>query len=150
MSSPHDVLTERIAAAMRDVIANAVLTNEGIARNYGLNVVDLQTLGMIAGAERALTAGEVSHLTGLPTSTTTRVIDRLERGGFVHRAVDPSDRRKVVVEADIEKLRGGEDPYAAIMDGMRRLHAGFTPDELDLVARYLETMNRSSSLGPQR
>jgi DNA-binding MarR family transcriptional regulator len=142
LSSPHDVLTERIAAAMRDVIANAVLTNEGIARNYGLNV--------IAGAGRALTAGEVSHLTGLPTSTTTRVIDRLERGGFVHRAVDPSDRRKVVVEADIEKLRGGEDPYAAIMDGMRRLHAGFTPDELDLVARYLETMNRSSSLGPPR
>jgi DNA-binding MarR family transcriptional regulator len=146
VSSPHEALTERIAAAMRDVIANAVLTNEGIARTYGLNVVDLQTMGMIAGAGRALTAGEVSQLTSLPTSTTTRVIDRLERGGFVHRTVDPLDRRKVVIEADLDKLRSGEDPYAAIMDGMRRLHEGFTPAELELVARYLETMGRTSGL----
>ena len=32
--------TERISLAMRRVIANAVLTNERIARGIGLNVVD--------------------------------------------------------------------------------------------------------------
>ena len=32
---------------MRALIANAVLTNERIARGIGLNVVDLQTFGII-------------------------------------------------------------------------------------------------------
>src|SRR4051812_41742950 len=110
MSSPdqkRDDFTPRIADAMRAVIANAVLNNERIARTFGLNVVDLQTLGIIASAQRPLTAGEVSTLTEMPTSTTTRVLDRLERGEFVRRSVDPSDRRKVVIEADLSKIRGG-------------------------------------------
>jgi DNA-binding MarR family transcriptional regulator len=29
---------------------------------------------------------------------TTRLIDRLERAGFVRRVADPADRRKVIVE----------------------------------------------------
>lgn len=134
-------MTEHIAGLMRTVIANAVLTNERIARTFGLNVVDMQTLGMIAAAERPMTAGEVSQATALPTSTTTRVLDRLERGGFVRRTADPHDRRKVVIEADLSNVRSGDDPYAAIVVGMRTMHAGFTPDELETVARYLEAMN---------
>ena len=51
-----------------------------------------------------MTAGEISARTDLPTSTTTRVIDRLEKIGFVRRTSDPADRRKVVVEAIPERL----------------------------------------------
>lgn len=136
MSSADD----RIAQAMRRVIANAVLTNERIARGIGLNVVDLQTFGIILDAERPLTAGEISTATELPTSTTTRVIDRLEKGGFVRRASDPSDRRKVVIEPIHERLASFQDAYADILDGLRRLHEGFTSGELETVARYLEAM----------
>ena len=139
----QDELTERIAAAMRDVIASAVLTNERIARGFGLNVVDLQTFGIVAASPVPLTAGELSARTELPTSTTTRVIDRLEKAGFVRRSPDPTDRRKVVVHPNLAKLADMTDPYAAVMDGMRRLHEGFDTGELTVVARYLETMARS-------
>ncbi|HEX7834473.1 MAG TPA: MarR family transcriptional regulator, partial [Pseudolysinimonas sp.] len=119
MSSPDsttEALTDRIAAGMRSVIADAVLTNERIARGVGLNVVDLQTFGIILGSGRAMSAGEISAATDLPTSTTTRVIDRLEKIGFVRRTSDPSDRRKVVVEAIPSRLDDFQDAYAEILD----------------------------------
>jgi DNA-binding MarR family transcriptional regulator len=137
----RDELTARIADAMRDVISDAVLTNERIARGYGINVVDLQTLGVIMREQRGLTPGEISQLTDQPTSTVTRVLDRLENAGFVHRAPDPSDRRRTMIHPDAERLLSADDnPYAAVMEGLVRLHAGFSPDELEVVARYLETM----------
>ena len=136
MSSSDD----RIAYAMRRVIADAVLTNERIARGIGLNVVDLQTFGVILDSGRQLTAGEISTLTELPTSTTTRVIDRLEKGGFVRRTSDPADRRKVVIEPILERLASFQNAYAEIIADMSRLNEGFSAAELDTVARYLEAM----------
>jgi DNA-binding MarR family transcriptional regulator len=142
-------ITDRIASAMRTVIANAVLTNERIARGVGLNVVDLQTFGIILESGRPVTAGELSSRTELPTSTTTRVIDRLEKIGFVRRTSDPADRRKVVVEAIPERLADFQDAYAPIVEGLRRLHEGFEPAELEIIARYLEAMGSpSASEGP--
>ena len=131
---------DRIAVAIRRVIANAVLTNERIARGIGLNVVDLQTFGIILDTDRHLTAGEISTRTELPTSTTTRVLDRLEKGGFVRRTSDPSDRRKVVIEPIPERLASFQNAYADILDNLRRMHEGFSPAELETVARYLEAM----------
>jgi DNA-binding MarR family transcriptional regulator len=124
-----------------------VLTNERIARGVGLNVVDLQTFGIILSSGRPMTAGEISARTELPTSTTTRVIDRLEKIGFVRRSSDPGDRRKVVVQAIPERLAAFQDAYAPIVEGMRRLNAGFDAAELEVVARYLEAMSVSDDLG---
>lgn len=143
MSNPGSAdpdITERIAGAMRIAIANAVLTNERIARGVGLNVVDLQTFGIMMQAGQAMSAGQISAATGLPTSTTTRVIDRLEKGGFARRTSDPGDRRKVVVEALTDRLADFQDSYAAILDEMSVLHERFDAAELEVVARYLEGM----------
>ena len=45
-----------------------------------------------------MTSGELARRTGLTTGATTRLIDRLEKGGHVRRVLDPADRRKVIVE----------------------------------------------------
>lgn len=142
MSSRSEV-SARIVELMQLVIASSVMTNERIARSMGLNVVDLQALGFIARHGAPLTAGEVSQQTELPTSTTTRVLDRLEKHGLIERSVDPGDRRRVVVQLRPGALegtgRGGaDDPYASIVDGMQRVLDGFTVDELEVVARYLD------------
>ena len=144
MSSKAEV-TERITGLLQLVIASSVMTNERIARSLGLNVVDLQALGFIARNGAPMTAGEVSQATELPTSTTTRVLDRLEKQGFIERTTDPNDRRRVVVRARPEVLSGAgaggtDDPYRDILDGMRRAHEQFTVDELEVVARYLDAV----------
>jgi len=144
MSSKAEV-SERIVGLLQLVIASSVMTNERIAREMGINVVDLQALGFIARNGAPMSAGEVSQQTELPTSTTTRVLDRLEKHGYIERMTDPNDRRRVVVRVRPELAagvgRGGDDdPYAGILEGMQRVHEQFTADELAVVARYLDAV----------
>jgi DNA-binding MarR family transcriptional regulator len=145
MSSRSEVIG-RLNGDMQVLIADAVLRNERIARTLGLNVVDLQAFGVLARAGHPLTAGELSQRTELPSSTTTRVIDRLEKQGLVTRVSDPADRRRVVVQVDEEQLARISSPvegspYAEVSAHMDRVHAGFTLEELETVARYFAALN---------
>lgn len=144
MSTKAEV-TGRIVELLQLVIASSVMTNERIARSLGLNVVDLQAFGFIARNGAPMTAGEVSQQTELPTSTTTRVLDRLEKHGYIERMTDPNDRRRVVVRPRPEAMAGAGgggdgDPYGAILEGMQRVHEHFTIAELEVVARYLDAV----------
>ena len=138
--SSRAVSNARISEAMRDAIADAVLNNERIARGYGIHVVDMQTLGLIMRRDRPMTPTEIATMTGLPTSTVTRVVSRLEAIGFVHRSADPNDRRSIVVTADPEALarRLDPNPYAAIVEALEQHNASFSDAELEIVARWLE------------
>ena len=138
--STRKKLGAQIALAMQEVIASAVLTNERIARSIGLNVVDFQTYGVLLRNREPMTPGQVSAATELPSSTTTRVLDRLEAKGMVERRPDPVDRRKVEVHAlpfDDERVMAA---YGEILNQMDEVHAGFTAAELQTVLRYLNAI----------
>jgi DNA-binding MarR family transcriptional regulator len=135
--STRKQLGDQIAVAMQEVIAAAVLTNERIARLVGLNVVDFQTYGVLLRHGEPMTPGQVSQATELPSSTTTRVLDRLQREGMVERRPDPADRRKIWVHArpfDHERVSAA---YAEIVRQMEKVHADFSVAELETVLRYL-------------
>jgi len=138
--STRKQLGEQIALVMQEVIASAVLTNERIARSIGLNVVDFQTYGVLLRNDEPMTPGQVSQVTELPSSTTTRVLDRLETKGMVERRPDPGDRRKIWVHAlpfDEEQVAAA---YAEILRHMDAVHQGFTVAELQTVLRYLDAI----------
>ncbi len=135
MSSPNGV---RIQRALQGALVNSVLGNERIAREFDLLVTDLQALHLLVLREDVRTPKELSESTGLPTSTVTRVIDRLERGGYLRRVADPSDRRRINIElvpAEVDKIVGHYEQYTEALDD---LNAEFSEEELGLVARYLE------------
>jgi DNA-binding MarR family transcriptional regulator len=138
--STRKQLGEPLALVMQEVIASAVLTNERIARSIGLNVVDFQTYGVLLRNGEPMTPGQVSQLTELPSSTTTRVLDRLEAKGLVERRPDATDRRKLWVHAlpfDHDQVTA---EYAEIVRQMDEAHTGFTVAELQTVLRYLSTI----------
>ena len=135
--STRKQLGGQIALAMQELISSAVLTNERIARSIGLNVVDLQTYGVLVRAGEPMTPGQVSQRTELPSSTTTRVLDRLEAKAMVERRPDPDDRRKVWVHARPFLDEQVMAAYAEIVRQLEEVHAGFTVVELKTVLRYL-------------
>ncbi len=42
--------------------------------------------------------GELAELTGVAASSATRLVDGLQRRGFVERTPDPADRRHILIE----------------------------------------------------
>ena len=138
--STRKQLDEQIASVMQELIAAAVLTNERIARSVGLNVIDFQTYGVLVRHGEPMTPGELAHVTELPSSTTTRVLDRLEAKGMVRREPDPDDRRRTLVHAlPFDHPEAGA-AYASILEQMEAVHSDFTVAELKTVVRYLDAV----------
>lgn len=90
----------RMATAMRQFMARAVLFQEGVARSAGLRGTDLQVIGLLMESGPA-TPGELAARSGLTAGgTITALIDRLENAGYVRRERDSHDRRRVLVSVD--------------------------------------------------
>ncbi|GAA1486867.1 MULTISPECIES: MarR family winged helix-turn-helix transcriptional regulator [Micrococcales] len=136
-----DELVGQVRAALQRQLVHAILDNERVAREHGLRVTDLQTLHLMVLREDVRTPRLISDTTGMPTSTVTKLIDRLEQAGYVRRAPDPADRRKTRIElvpdaiAPLQTLYGNAD---AEFDALSRQ---FSSSELKVVIRYLEAVS---------
>ena len=132
---------DRIQDALVRTIANVVVFNAQVADQLGLGVSDMQFMTYLM-QEGPLSPGRLSELSGLKSGSVTGVIDRLEQAGWVHRERDESDRRKVRVVLDEERLNAAESPYAGQAANLRRVLDTFEPLELDTIARFLERLNQ--------
>lgn len=121
-------------AIYRRYLSAVLLHGQASARACGLGATDLYALNILELAG-PMTPGELGTRTGLTTGPTTRLIDRLEEAGYVARAPDPHDRRKVVVVPVGRPARLDE-----IMAPARRkvgdILAGFAPEQLDALFAY--------------
>lgn len=135
MSSPNSA---RIQRAFQVSLVNAVLGNDRIARKFGLLVTDTQALHLLVLRDDVRSAKQLSRTTGMPTSTVTRVLDRLETAGYLRRVPDPTDRRRINVELIPEKIEPLINQYGEYIEHLARVNDNFTEDELEIVARYLE------------
>ena len=132
---------DRIQDALVRTIANVVVFNTQVADQLGLGVSDMQFMTYLM-QEGALSPGRLSELSGLKSGSVTGVIDRLEAAGYVHRERDETDRRKVRVVLNAERLQSAESPYAEQAANLRRVLDTFDPLELDTIARFLERLNQ--------
>ena len=129
-----------IADLLARLIGEAILFNEGVAGALGVSAVDLQTFGVIARHGGAITPTEVRAQTGLPASTVTRVLDRLEQRGFITRNSVPSDRRKIAVEVVESKAAEVGQHYVGKIAQIKRLNARRTSAEVAAVISYLSDL----------
>ena len=74
------------------------LLNHHLSARLGLRTVDLDCLNLIHRHGR-LSVGELARHVGLAPATTTGIVDRLERGGWVVRERPGGNRRTVHVRA---------------------------------------------------
>jgi DNA-binding MarR family transcriptional regulator len=104
-------VVEELLAALPDWFAVTGRLSELVADQLGVGATDLECLHFLHQHGPA-SPGELARRVGRSTGAVTRMIDRLERGGFVQRRRSDQDRRGVQVEATPE----GIDRIAAYFD----------------------------------
>ena len=129
-------LTTAIKELLRELSIQLSLLNHHVGAHVDLRDVDLYCLDLIA-RHGPLSPSALARTTGLHPATMTGVLDRLERGGWVTRDRDRSDRRAVLVQ--VRRDRGAElfRLYSGMNTSMDRLCAGYTEAELELLADFL-------------
>ncbi|MEF9886909.1 MarR family transcriptional regulator [Streptomyces sp. P9-A4] len=125
-SDASEVYRRYLSAVMLHGHASAKACELGATDLYALNI--LQLTG-------PMTPGELGTRTGLTTGPTTRLIDRLEQAGYVRRAPDPGDRRKVIVEpigkpADLDRV------MTPARQRIGQLLRGYSPEQLEVLFDY--------------
>src|SRR5205814_3937632 len=78
-------------------------------------------------------AGEIGERTGLTTGAVTRMVDRLERAGYVRREPDPTDRRRVIVSPVAERMATIAPMYAGMAQAWAGAMSGYDADQLAVI-----------------
>jgi DNA-binding MarR family transcriptional regulator len=125
-----------VRESLRDLSVQMSLLNQRISWRLDLRGTDLQCLDLI-DRYGPLSPSALARRAGLHPATTTGVIDRLERGGWIVRERDTADRRAVVVQP----LRARRSEVLRLASGMNaaiaRICAGYPDDNLELIADFL-------------
>src|SRR5215207_10378999 len=129
-------LTRTIKESLRELSNQLSLLNHHVGAHVELKDVDLDCLELI-NRHGPLNPSALARRAGLHPATMTGILDRLERGGWVARERDPSDRRAVVVRA--LRDRNGEllRLYSGMNASMDKICAGYGDAELELLADFL-------------
>lgn len=102
-------------------------------------------LELNAAPERRLPMSELGARVVLSRSRASRVVDELERAGYVTRESHPSDRRSTYATISPAGLRRFRAAAPAYLRGVAELFAGhLTADELTRMAGSLERVQRAA------
>jgi|SoiMethySBSTD1v2_1073268.scaffolds.fasta_scaffold3012613_2 DNA-binding MarR family transcriptional regulator len=112
--------------------------DQAMADHIGLNRTDARCADLIDQAG-GMTAGELARAAGLTTGAVTAVVDRLEKAGIAQRVPDPSDRRRVRIEATPKLWEVSEPLLGPLLAESQPIVDDLTDSE---ITRFTEFMNR--------
>jgi DNA-binding MarR family transcriptional regulator len=136
VSTPPDA-----SRTYRRYLSAVLLHGHASAKACDLGATDLYALNVLE-LSGPMTPGELGARTGLTTGPTTRLIDRLEAAGYVRRAPDPGDRRKVIVEP-IGKPAQLDAVMAPARQKIGEILAGYSAEQLDTLFDYFTRAARA-------
>jgi DNA-binding MarR family transcriptional regulator len=110
--------------------------NSRVGSQLELKDVDLDCFDII-DSYGPLSPSALARRAGLHPATLTGILDRLERGGWIARERDPTDRRAVVIRARRERWAELMSQYAGLSRSMNKLLAGYSDAELEMIADFL-------------
>ena len=137
-------LLAQLQRAAQASTTDGLLFHQAVADRVGLHVTDLRCLNLLAGAG-PLTAGELGQRLGLGTTgAVTRMVDRLERAGYVRRQPDPRDRRRVIIQPVPERLAAIAPHYRGMATAWNDLLAAYSDEQLTLFLDLFDSMHQMS------
>ncbi|MFI7130025.1 MarR family winged helix-turn-helix transcriptional regulator [Nonomuraea sp. NPDC050153] len=157
MSNRAELLA-RVVTESRRHYAAYVLFNQALADHLGLHPTDLQCVSLLDLESGPVSTGEIATLTGLTPGSASRLVDRLEKAGFVVRRADPDDRRRALVALAPDARTRIAAAWDVPGDAFGEVLDRYDDDELAIIADYLgraidvgqEQARRLASAGPSR
>ena len=109
---------------------------------YGLELWEYKTLMDLRrrGEPYAATPPELATSLRMSPAAMTQRLDALERAGYVHREMDPRDRRRVVVTLTAEGRQAYEGSIGAQSTAEEELLATLTPAQRQHLAGMLRKL----------
>jgi len=135
-------LEQSVLFAARDNGITSVLFRNAVRRRLGLNVSDSECLSYLSIAGSA-TPTELSRYTGLSTGSTTTMLDRLEREGFITRTPKAEDRRGVVIKIAPKWPETSGPLVAGVQKAHKELLAGYADSDLVVILDFLTRFTRN-------
>jgi DNA-binding MarR family transcriptional regulator len=129
-------LTAAIKASLNDLGVELSLLSHRVGAHLDLRGVDIDCLSLIF-RHGPLSPSALARRTRLHPATLTGILDRLERGGWVARERDPSDRRAVVVRALRDRNTELFRLLAGMNTSMNDILRQYSAEELEVVADFL-------------
>lgn len=121
--------------------------SEASQRYMKLGETDMRALRLLIAAQRqgvVVTPGSIAEHLAISTASTTKLLDRLERGGHIRRLPHPTDRRSLTIEIT-------DDTRAAARETVGRAHArrfdvvaALSPEERAVVADFFDALEATA------
>jgi len=118
-----------LARAGRENSDATVLFHARLASILGLHTTDYKTLSVLE-RRGPLSAGEIAAHSGLATASVTNLIDRLEQKGFARRVTAVGDRRKVLVEAQLDQIAAARQGFSSPGKSLAQLFDHYSNSDL--------------------
>lgn len=129
-----------LARSAQRAATDGILFHQAVADRLGLHVSDLRCLSILLEAG-SVPAGEIGARTGLTTGAVTRMVDRLERSGYVRREPDPADRRRVMVSPVPEQMARIAPMYTGMAQAWATAMNGYDDDQLTLIRTLFDRLH---------
>jgi len=129
-------LVSALSVAARRYTAAYALFNQVLADHFGLHPTDVQCLNLLSLESGAVTIGRVGELTGLSTGASTRLVDRLERAGYVTRKRDRTDRRRVLVTTVPERMAAFGQVWDDLTDDWWEMFDDYDEERLGMLLTH--------------
>jgi DNA-binding MarR family transcriptional regulator len=139
-------LIDQLQVTLTQAVADAILVQQAAADRLGLGLSDFKCFTALL-EDGSATAGQLADRTGLTSGAVTRMIDRLERSGWVRRVHDSTDRRRVIVEPVQQRLAQVRPLFAGMAAGWSTALDDYDESQLRLL---LDLFGRMRSLARQQ
>jgi len=128
-------LIEAIGLAVMRYQDSTQSLDETVGEIYDLNPAERHCLSFIWPAPQ--TASAIAREIRLTPASVTALIDRLEKRGLVRRRPDPTDRRRVYVEATAQTKRLTEEAYLPTGEAGAAMLGSYSAEELAIILRFI-------------
>lgn len=124
--------------------------SEASLRYMKLNQTDMRALHFLIAVENSdatATPGAIAAHLGISTASTTKLLDRLERGSHITRSPHPSDRRALAITITPETRRSAIETVGRQHARRFIAAARLSSEEREVVRRFLVDMTSEIALG---